>query len=52
MLLFRERAIEKFPLWVKEKVTTTYVALGWIAVQRFFRNTDWNMNVSLNFGIY
>jgi hypothetical protein len=25
--------IEKFPLWVKEKVTTTYVASGWIAVQ-------------------
>jgi len=37
-LLFRGRTIEKFPLCVKEKVTTTYVASGWIAVQRFFRN--------------
>ena len=37
-LLFRGMTIEKFPLCVKEKVTTTYVASGWIAVQRFFRN--------------
>jgi hypothetical protein len=36
MLLFGGRAIEKFPLWVKEKVNTTYVASGWIVVQMFF----------------
>jgi len=32
--------IEKFPLWFKEKVTTTYVAAGWIALQRFLWNHD------------
>jgi hypothetical protein len=30
------KTIAKFPLWIKEKVTTTYVASGWIAVLRFF----------------
>jgi len=34
--------IEKFPLCVKEKVTTTYVASGRIAVQRFFWNRGWS----------
>ena len=41
-LLFRERNIEKFPLWGKEKGTTTYVASGRIAVQRFFWNIGWS----------
>jgi len=46
------RTIEKFHLWVKEKVTTTYVASGWIAVQRFFRNMGWNMTGPSRAGIY
>ena len=37
-LLFPGRTIEKFPLCVKEKGTTTYVVSGWIGVLRFFRN--------------
>jgi len=41
-LLFRGMTIEKFPLWFKEKATTTYVISGWIAVQRFFWNIGWN----------
>jgi hypothetical protein len=36
MLFFGGRTIEKFHIWVKEKVTTTYVASGWIVVQMFF----------------
>jgi hypothetical protein len=28
------RTIEKFQLWVKEKVTTTYVVSDWIVVLR------------------
>ena len=40
--LFLGRTIEKFPLCVKEKETTTYVALRWIGVLRFFRNMGWN----------
>ena len=35
--------IEKFPLSVKEIVTTTYMASGWIAVQRLFRNMGWDI---------
>jgi len=30
----------KIPLCVAEEVTTTYVASGWLAVQRFFWNID------------
>ena len=41
-LLFRRMTIEKFSLWAKDKVTTTYVASGWIAVQRLFRNIGWS----------
>ena len=52
MLLFRGKTVEKFHLWVKEKVTTTYVASGWIAVQRFFRNMGWNMIGPSRAGIY
>jgi len=40
--LFLGRTIEKFPLCVKEKGTTTYVVLRWIGVLRFFRNMGWN----------
>jgi hypothetical protein len=36
------RAIEKFPLCVKEKGTTTYVVLRWNGVLRFFRNMGWS----------
>jgi hypothetical protein len=32
------KILKTFPLCVKEKITTTYVASGWIAVQRFFWN--------------
>ena len=38
---FPSRTLEKLSLWVKGKLTTTYVASGWIAVQRFFRNKGW-----------
>ena len=41
-LLFMGRSIEKFPLCVKEKGTTTYVVLRWIGVLRFFRNMGWS----------
>ena len=51
-LLFRCLSIEKFPLWVKDKETTTYVASGWIVVQRFFRNMGWNMTGPSKDGIY
>jgi hypothetical protein len=36
------RIIEKFPLCVKEKGTTTYVVLPWNGVLRFFRNMGWS----------
>jgi hypothetical protein len=39
--LFREMTVEKFPYRVKEKVTATYAASGWIAAQRIFRYTGW-----------
>jgi len=47
-LLYVERTIERFPLCVKEKVTTTYVVLGWIGVLRFFRNRGWRKIGSSN----
>ena len=34
----RVEAIESHLNTGKEKATTTYVASGWVAVQRFFRN--------------
>jgi hypothetical protein len=41
-LLFRGKTIEKLSLCVKDKVTTTYVASGRIAVKRFFWNIGWS----------
>jgi hypothetical protein len=51
-LLFRGIIIEKFPLWVKGKLTTTYGASGWIAVQRFFWNIGWSKIGLSRDGIY
>jgi len=33
---------EKFPLCVKEKVTTIKVGSDWIAVLRLFRDSGWD----------
>lgn len=41
-LLFMGRTVEKFPLCVKDKGTTTYVVLRWIGVPRFFGNMGWS----------
>ena len=42
-MLVQGRTIEKYAMWVKIKEATTSAASGWVVVQRFFRNTGWNI---------